>query len=203
METKYKTCLSIAWRIHYGNMGCQIFKGGIKIRSIFDQKLTYSKEIIVLPFTRHYKPLLIRNCSWILTIVKDRIFPKNLLENKEMYLKNGERIYKLGVIITCVQYVNFQIWQVIENFRIFGSLYFQNICPIFFSSGSPYTPILKIQYNLWVWSFLSKNLSNFVPPAWKLNNLYYHIRHPSFMKISTKALTTHGFSCSTYINRIT
>ena len=33
--------------------------------------------------------ILIRNRSWILTIHKDRIFWKNLLENKEMVFKNG------------------------------------------------------------------------------------------------------------------
>jgi hypothetical protein len=33
-----------------------------------------------IPYTRHYNPLVIRNRSWILTIHKDRIFWKNLLE---------------------------------------------------------------------------------------------------------------------------
>ena len=35
------------------------------------------------------------------------------------------------------------------------------------------TPILKIQSFSLGWYF-SKNLCNFVPPAWKLNNPYYH-----------------------------
>ena len=42
-----------------------------------------------IPFARHYNPLLIRNRSRILTIHKDRIFWKNLLENKEMVFQNG------------------------------------------------------------------------------------------------------------------
>ena len=42
-----------------------------------------------LPYARHHNPLLIRNRSWILTIHKDRILWKNLLENKEMDFKNG------------------------------------------------------------------------------------------------------------------
>ena len=37
----------------------------------------------------HHNLLLIINRSWILTIHKDRIFPKHLLENKEMDFKNG------------------------------------------------------------------------------------------------------------------
>ena len=36
-----------------------------------------------------HKPLLIRNRTLILTINKDRIFPKSLLENKIMDFKNG------------------------------------------------------------------------------------------------------------------
>ena len=37
----------------------------------------------------HHNPLLIRNRSWILTIHKERILWKNLLENKEMVFENG------------------------------------------------------------------------------------------------------------------
>ena len=36
-----------------------------------------------IPYARHH------NCSWILTIQKDWIFWKKLLENKEMVFKNG------------------------------------------------------------------------------------------------------------------
>ena len=38
---------------------------------------------------RHYNLLLITKRSWIIAIHKDRIFWKNLLENKEMVFKNG------------------------------------------------------------------------------------------------------------------
>ena len=38
------------------------------------------------------------------------------------------------------------------------------------------TPILKIQYFLVCW-FFGKNLTHFVPPAWKLDNLYNHIEY--------------------------
>ena len=34
-------------------------------------------------------------------------------------------------------------------------------------------------------SFLGKNISNFVPPAWKLHNPYCHIAYPSSEKVSS------------------
>ena len=38
--------------------------------------------------------------------------------------------------------------------------------------------MLKFNNFLWVCWFLDKNLSNFVPPAWKLVNPYYHNKDP-------------------------
>ena len=38
----------------------------------------------------------------------------------------------------------------------------------------PLTQFLKFNNFLWVCWFLGKNLSNFVPPAWKLHHPYYH-----------------------------
>ena len=52
-----------------------------------DVSVSYFK----LPYACHHNPLLIRfirNSSWTLTIHKDRIFSKKLLENKEMDFKN-------------------------------------------------------------------------------------------------------------------
>ena len=40
--------------------------------------------------------------------------------------------------------------------------------------SSPLTQFLKFNNFLWVCWFLGKNLSNFVPPAWKLDNPYCH-----------------------------
>ena len=45
--------------------------------------------------------------------------------------------------------------------------------------SSPLTQFLKFNNFLWVCWFLGKNLSNFVPPAWKLNNPYYHTQDKS------------------------
>ena len=43
--------------------------------------------------------------------------------------------------------------------------------------SSPLTQFLKFNNFLWVCWFLGKNLSNFVPPNWKLYNPYYHNVH--------------------------
>jgi hypothetical protein len=42
----------------------------------------------------------------------------------------------------------------------------------------PLIQFSKFNNFLWVCWFLGKNLSNYVPPTWKLNNLYYHSFHP-------------------------
>ena len=39
---------------------------------------------------------------------------------------------------------------------------------------SPLTQFWKFNNFLWVYWLLGKNLSNFVPPVWKLDNSYYH-----------------------------
>ena len=53
------------------------------------------------------------------------------------------------------------------------SLYFLKWCPIF--DTSQLTQFSKFNNFLWVCWFLGKNLSNFVPPVWKLHNPYCHI----------------------------
>ena len=55
---------------------------------------------------------------------------------------------------------------------IFKSLYLLKWCPIF--DTSPLTQLSKFNNFLWVCWFLGKNLSNFVPPVWKLHNPYCH-----------------------------
>ena len=58
---------------------------------------------------------------------------------------------------------------------IFISLYSLKWCPIF--DTSPLTQFSKFNNFLWVCWFLGKNISNFVPPAWILDNPYYHNLH--------------------------
>ena len=57
----------------------------------------------------------------------------------------------------------------------FKSLYLLKWCSIF--DTSPLTQFSKFNNFLWVCWFLGKNLSNFVPPVWKLHNLYCHNLH--------------------------
>ena len=42
---------------------------------------------------------------------------------------------------------------------------------------SPLIQFSKFNNYLWVCSFLGKNISNFVPPVWKLHNPYCHSAH--------------------------
>ena len=53
---------------------------------------------------------------------------------------------------------------------------------------SPFTQFSKFNNFLWVCWFLGKDLSNFVPPAWKIHNLYCHRVHIEF---STKRKVTN------------
>ena len=65
--------------------------------------------------------------------------------------------------------------------NIFKSLYFLKWCPIF--DTSPLIQFSKFNNFLWVCWFLGKNLSNFVPPVWKLHNPYCHISRGSKFKV--------------------
>ena len=55
---------------------------------------------------------------------------------------------------------------------IFKSLYFLKWRPIFDTF-----PLIQFNNFLWVCWFLGKNLSNFVPPVWKLHNPYCNNVH--------------------------
>ena len=62
--------------------------------SFFWMLLWHGADFTIDPYVHilyacHHNPLLIRNRSWILTMHKDRIFWKNLLEKKEMDFKMG------------------------------------------------------------------------------------------------------------------
>ena len=45
---------------------------------------------------------------------------------------------------------------------------------------SPLTQFSRFDNFLWVCLFLGKNLSNFVPPVWKLHNPYCHSHQPEW-----------------------
>ena len=59
-----------------------------------------------LPYARHHNLLFIKNCSWILTIHKGRIFWKILLEKTCLTFKKWFKMYKPRVIMARVQYIN-------------------------------------------------------------------------------------------------
>ena len=52
------------------------------------QEIQYSREYDI-PYAGHQNPLLIINCSWILTVHKIRIFRKKLLKKTFLAFKNG------------------------------------------------------------------------------------------------------------------
>ena len=84
------------------------------------------------------------------------------------------------------EYHIFRYW----NFSItsiFKSLYFLKWCPIY--DTSPLTQFSKFNNFLWVCWFLGKNLSNFVPPVWKLHNPYCHNIH------TQQPATAEALSC--------
>ena len=61
-------------------------------QKILEQNLlvyTYLHCVRSLLWLCHHNTLLITSCSWVLIIYKDRIYWKNLVENKEIVFKNG------------------------------------------------------------------------------------------------------------------
>ena len=59
--------------------------------SLLSVNLMFTHYKFNIPYARHHNLLLLTNHSWILTVYKDRIFWKNLLENNEMDYKNRVR----------------------------------------------------------------------------------------------------------------
>ena len=93
------------------------------------------------------------------------------LSKSIFYVKNytnlSQKFFHLRISIEA----HFCFWHFLIT-SIFKSLYLVEWCPIF--DNSPLTQFSKFNNFLWVCWFLGKNLSNFVPPAWKLNNPYSH-----------------------------
>ena len=65
-----------------------------------------------------------------------------------------------------------------------------------FLDTSPLTQFSKFDNFLWVCWFLGENLSNFVPPVWKLHNAYCHNTHSHTNLIIDNLLIL--FLCFTY-----
>ena len=65
------------------------------------------------------------------------------------------------------------------HFLIKSLYYVLKWCPIF--DSSPFIQNLKFNNFFWICWFLCKNLSNFLPPAWKLHNPYCHSGYTSLV----------------------
>ena len=58
----------------------------------------------------------------------------------------------------------------------------------------------KFNNFLWVCWFLDKNLSNFVTPNWKLDNLYYHTQGGLNFQNTSNKLHTKSFERKKFLN---
>ena len=65
---------------------------------------------------------------------------------------------------------------------------------------SPLTQFSKFNNFLWVCWFLGKNLSNFVPPVWKVHNPYCHTYHSITKPVFWNTKSSLGFALE--INRL-
>ena len=96
---------------------------------------------LVLPYARHYNPLLIWNRSWILTIHKVRILQKKLLKKTFLAFKNGVKSIQTAgyngartvYVLNCIH-----LWDDdIKNcFTRFLQTFFYKISQCFFDSKS-------------------------------------------------------------------
>ena len=107
---------------------------------------------------------------------------KNLLSESIFYVKNHRNLsqsFFLRINWYSIEYqfrsTFFCYWHFLITSIEFKSLYFLKWCPIF--DTSPLHQFSKFNNFLWVCSFLGKNLSNFVHPAWKIDNPYYYSPH--------------------------
>jgi hypothetical protein len=90
----YPCCKYIQYNLGHREKLYTVHLSVLAIYRIAELPLSYylwSKVFVCfyVPYAHHHNSLLIRNRSWILTVHNDKIFWKNLLENKEMVLKNG------------------------------------------------------------------------------------------------------------------
>ena len=92
--------------------------------------------------------------KWVVENWKDFCLKNNIPKGNYWILRikviffNEKQLKKIPMIF----YIENWLWK--SNYGTFWHL--------------PITPILKIQILFWVCCFLGKNLSNFVPPAWKI-----------------------------------
>ena len=84
--------------------------------------------------------------------------------------KSSESVSIIYFIETIYRHI-FCYWHFLM-ISIFKSFHFLKWCPLF--DNSPLHQFETFKIFLWMCWFLGKNLSNFVPTVWKLNNPYCH-----------------------------
>ena len=84
------------------------------------------------------------------------------------------KIAKRALLNPCMEFKNIFGWK-----TFFEALWRWHLQITLLSKmmPSPLTQFSKFNHFLWVCWFLGRNLSNFVPPVWKLYNLYCHNIH--------------------------
>ena len=112
------------------------------------------------------------NLTSVLYIVKKnqkfRASQVKLIKKRAAWGRVSRGLTVLYCQILAVSLQNRNLWMII----FYSALYFLKRCSIF--DPSPLTQFWKFNNFLWVWWFLRKNISNFVPPVWKLHNPYCH-----------------------------
>ena len=103
-------------------------------------------------------------------------------------LSKSARIWLLRSIFYIKNYPNLSQFFFIEEYQFRSTCFVIDIfwvalllkwCPIF--DSLPLHQFSKFNNFLWVCWSLGKNLSNFVPPVWKLHNPYCHNIHVSYI----------------------
>ena len=134
--------------------------------------------------TRHFNLLLITNRSWILAIDNDRIFWKNLLENKEMVFKNG--VYDGALTVS-----DKKCALLFKRFHLFAGCMWKNKHQWFRN----WPCICKRPYPIWSFDVLLSFVwfPNFCPKIAQKTTLKNHICN-SFMGSFLEFIFSNSFS---------
>ena len=132
-----------------------------------------NRGTIFLPKNHHTQRKLLNFENWVNR--KGSKSAKIRLSKSNFYVKNHRNLSDFFCIVEYEFRSTFFVIDIFFITLIFKSLYFLKWYPIF--DTSTLTQFSKFNNFLWVCWFLGKNLSNFVPPVWKLHNPYCHITH--------------------------
>ena len=154
----------------YGNTGCWVFKRGV-------QNWKYVCLKINIP----------KGSYWILRIgvmEKCQKVPEFDFQSQFSMSKIIGFFLNFFTLKNTNIGAHFCYWHFLIT-SISKSLHFLKRCPIF--DTSPLHQFSKFNNFLWVYWFLGKNLSNFVPPACKFDDPCYHNSEISFFNLTFQA----------------